>query len=103
MFLVRRITSTLWMVALTYEVSSVSVVCRRSPNRSQDFTTNSVALLHLIEEYGSMELGEELDEASPAAYRSCRIKGFVNKTTEDGVSAFKKAQNTLIGRYIYRN
>ena len=88
------------MVVLTYEVSSVSVVCRRSPNRSQDFTMNSVALLHPIEEYGSMELGEELDEASPAAYWSCRIKGFVNKTTEDDVPAFKKAQNTLIGTYI---
>ena len=68
MFLVRQITSMLWMVALTYEVSSVSVVCGSSPNCLQDFTTNSVALLHLLEQYGSMELGEALDEASPAAY-----------------------------------
>jgi ATP-binding cassette subfamily C (CFTR/MRP) protein 1 len=78
----------------TYEVSSISVACRRSPNCSQDLTANSVVFSHLIEEYGNMELEEELDEVSLAGNRLRKTKGFAAESAEDGVS--KKAQHALM-------
>ena len=62
----------------------------------QDLTENSVVFSHLIEEYGSMELKEELDEASLAGKRSRKTKGFADESAEDGVSASKRAQNALM-------
>ena len=43
-----------------------------------------------------MELKEELDEASLAGKRSRKTKGFADESTEDGVSASKRAQNALM-------
>ena len=51
-FLIRRITSMSWTVVIIeqgkYKVSSSFVVCRRSPNRMQDLTANSVVFSHAI-------------------------------------------------------
>lgn len=62
----------------------------------EDLTANSVVFSHLIEEYGSMELEEELNEASPAGKRSRKTKGFADESAEDEVSASKRAQNALM-------
>ena len=62
----------------------------------QDLTANSVVFSHLIEEYGSMELEEELDEAPLAGKRSRKTKGFADESAEDAVSASKRAQNALM-------
>ena len=80
----------------TYEVSSSSAVCRHSPNCLQDLTANSFVFSHLIEEYGSMELEEELNEASSAGKQPHKTKGFADESAEDGVSASKRAQNALM-------
>ena len=58
----------------------------------QDLTANSVVFSHLIEEYGSIELKEELDEASLAGKRSRKTKGFTDESAEDGVFASKRAE-----------
>ena len=57
----------------------------------QDLTEHSVVFPHLIEQYGIMELEEELDEAPLAGKRSRKTKGFADESAEDGVSASKRA------------
>ena len=67
-FLIRRITSTSWMAGLSLNKEHTKWVqfplcVDAALTVLQDLTAKSVVFSHLIEEYGSTELEEELDEA----------------------------------------